>query len=85
MKTERDDPTIGLLLCETKNEEIVELSFRGVQKPIGISTYTVTREFPKELEEEIPSIEDFKGVVKKLRRELEAVRTAEMSEMGEGK
>jgi predicted nuclease of restriction endonuclease-like (RecB) superfamily len=85
MKTDRDDPTIGLLLCETKNEEIVELSFRGVQKPIGVSTYTVTRELPKELEEEIPSIEDFKGVVKKLRKELEAVRTAAMPETGEGK
>jgi predicted nuclease of restriction endonuclease-like (RecB) superfamily len=43
MKTERDDPTIALLLCETRNEAIVELSFKDVQKPIGISTYTVTR------------------------------------------
>ena len=50
MRTERDDPTIGLLLCETKNEAIVELSFKNVQKPIGISTYTVTRELPKALD-----------------------------------
>jgi predicted nuclease of restriction endonuclease-like (RecB) superfamily len=85
MKTDRDDPTIGLLLCETKNEAIVELSFKNVQTPIGISTYTVTRELPKSLEEEIPSIEDLKSVVEKLRTELESTRIAAMSEPGEGK
>ena len=69
MKTDWDDPTIGLLLCETRSEAIVELSFKDVQKPIGVSTYTVTRELPRGLEEEIPSI---KGVVEKLRRELDA-------------
>ncbi len=37
MKTDRDDPTIGLLLCETRSEAIVELSFMDVQKPIGVS------------------------------------------------
>ena len=85
MKTDRDDPTIGLLLCETKNEAIVELSFKNVQTPIGISTYTVTRELPKSLEEEIPSIQDLKGVVDKLRAELESTRSATMAEPGEGK
>ena len=85
MKTDRDDPTIGLLLCETKNEAIVELSFKSFQKPIGVSTYTVTRELPKGLEEEIPSIEDFKRVVEKLRKELDAARDTEMSDPGEGK
>ena len=85
MKTDRDDPAIGLLLCETKNEAIVELSFKNVQKPIGVSTYTVTRELPKSLEEEIPSMEDLKGVVEKLRKELDAARRAEMPSQGEGK
>ena len=85
MKTDRDDPTIGLLLCETKNEAIVELSFKNVQKPIGVSTYTVTRELPKSLEEEIPSMEDLRGVVEKLRKELDAARLAEMPHSGEGK
>ena len=85
MKTDRDDPTIGLLLCETRNESIVELSFKDVQKPIGVSTYTVTRELPKSLAEEIPSIDDLKEVVSKLRKELDAARSAEMSEPGEEK
>ena len=84
MKTERDDPTIGLLLCESRNEAIVELSFKNIHKPIGISTYTATRELPEGFAEEIPSIEDLKGVVEKLRKELDAARSAEMTETGEG-
>jgi predicted nuclease of restriction endonuclease-like (RecB) superfamily len=83
LKTDRDDPTIGLLLCETKNEAIVELSFKNVQKPMGVSTYTVTRELPKGLEEEIPSMEDFKGVVEKLRQELNVARSSAMSDAAE--
>ena len=57
----------------------------NVQTPIGISTYTVTRELPKSLEEEIPSIEDLKSVVERLRTELESARSVAMSEPGEGK
>jgi hypothetical protein len=73
MKTERDDPTIGLLLCESHDGAVVEFSFKDVQKTICVSTYTVTREMPKSLEQEVPSIEDLKGVVEKLREELAAV------------
>ena len=85
MKTDRDDPTIGLLLCESQDEAVVEYSFKNLQSPIGVSTYTVTRELPTALEEEVPSVQDLKGVVEKLRAELEAARKAELSDPGEGK
>lgn len=83
MKTDRDDPTIGLLLCESHNEAIVEFSIKNFQKPIGVATYTVTRELPKELEKEVPSVEDLKGVVEKLRLELAAARKDQPSEQRE--
>jgi len=76
MRTERDDATIGLLLCESHDGAVVEFSFKDVQKPIGVSTYTVTRELPKVLEQEVPSIEDLKRVIEKLRGELEAARNS---------
>jgi hypothetical protein len=85
MKTDRDDPTIGLLLCESHGGAVVEFSFKDIQKPIGVSTYTVIRELPKALEQEVPSIQDLKGVVEKLRAELEAVRKAEFADPGKGK
>jgi len=83
MKTDRDDPTIGLLLCESHNEAIVEFSIKNFQKPIGVATYTVTRELPKELEKEVPSVEDLKGVIEKLRLELAAVRKNQPSDQEE--
>jgi hypothetical protein len=85
MKTDRDDPSIGLLLCESHDGAVVEFSFKDIQKPIGVSTYTVTREMPRALEQEVPSIEDLKGVVEKLRVELAAVRKAAKAESEEKK
>ena len=81
LRTERDDPTIGLLLCESHNGPVVEYAFKDIQKPIGVSTYRVTRELPAVLQSEVPSIEDLESVVEKLRSELQEVRaTQEKSE-----
>jgi predicted nuclease of restriction endonuclease-like (RecB) superfamily len=77
LRTERDDPTIGLLLCESHNGPVVEYAFKDIQKPIGVSTYRVTRELPAVLQSEVPSIEDLESVVEKLRSELREVRAAQ--------
>lgn len=70
LRTGLDSPTLGLLLCESRGESIVEYALRDVAKPIGVSTYRVTRQLPEPLRDEIPSIEDLQGVVEKLRLEL---------------
>ena len=70
LRTGPDGPTIGLLLCESHNNPIAEYALRDIAKPIGVSTYRVTRELPEPLRDEIPSIEDLQGVVEKLRDEL---------------
>jgi predicted nuclease of restriction endonuclease-like (RecB) superfamily len=67
VRTGSDAPTLGLLLCESRSGAIVEYALRDVAKPIGISTYRITRELPEPLRDEIPSIEDLKQVVKRLR------------------
>ncbi|MGB8478042.1 MAG: PDDEXK nuclease domain-containing protein [Acidobacteriaceae bacterium] len=69
LRTSLDSPTLGLLLCESRGESIVEYALRDVAKPIGVSTYRVTRQLPEPLRDEIPSIEDLQGVVEKLRLE----------------
>jgi predicted nuclease of restriction endonuclease-like (RecB) superfamily len=70
LRTAPDAPTLGLLLCESRGESVVEYSLRDVAKPIGVSTYRVTRQLPEPLRDEIPSIEDLQGVVEKLRGDL---------------
>lgn len=84
-RTERDDPTIGLLLlCESRKGAVVEYAFKDTEKPIGVATYRVTRELPEPLKAEVPSIEDLEGVVEKLRSEFDAVRDAQERSNGEG-
>jgi predicted nuclease of restriction endonuclease-like (RecB) superfamily len=55
LKTERDDPTIGLILCRTKNGVIVEYTLRDATRPIGVAEY---RSLPPALAKELPSVEE---------------------------
>lgn len=57
LKHASDTPTIGLILCQTQNAVIAEYALRGVDKPIGVSTFELTRALPAELESSLPSIE----------------------------
>jgi hypothetical protein len=73
-RTEPDAPTIGLLLCESHRGPIVEYTLRSIEKPIGVSSYRVTRELPQPIREEVPTVEDLQAVVTKLRDEMESLR-----------
>ena len=58
LKKEQDNPSIGLLLCKSKNDLVAEYSLKDMSKPIGVSSYRVTSDLPKELEHQFPSLED---------------------------
>jgi hypothetical protein len=58
MKTELDNPTIGLLLCKNKRGMIAEYSLRDIEKPIGVSEYKLFKNLPEEYEHFLPSVED---------------------------
>lgn len=58
MKQPQDSPTIGLLLCKSKNNLVAEYSLKDVSKPIGVSEYRITSSLPAELEKQLPSVED---------------------------
>ncbi len=57
MRTEGDNPTIGLLLCKSKSEIIAEYALRGTTQPIGIAQYDLNNAIPSELEPNLPTIE----------------------------
>jgi hypothetical protein len=58
-----DKPTIGLLLCRSKNRLVVEYALRDFQKPIGVAQWEtqITRSLPKELASSLPSIEQIEA------------------------
>lgn len=58
LKKEQDNPSIGLLLCKSKNDLVAEYSLKDMSKPIGVSEYQITSDLPIELEKQLPSVED---------------------------
>ena len=65
LKKDTDNPSIGLLLCKSKNNLVAEYSLRDMSKPIGISEYKITNNLPEELEKQLPSVEDIQKRIKK--------------------
>jgi predicted nuclease of restriction endonuclease-like (RecB) superfamily len=61
LKTDHDNPTIGILICKSKNDTVVEYALRDVHKPIGVSEYTITQHLPDELKSSLPSIEEIEA------------------------
>ncbi len=64
LKTERDNPSIGLLLCKNKNNLVAEYALKDMSKPIGVSEYKITSNLPEELMNQLPSIEDIQNRIK---------------------
>lgn len=64
LKKPEDAPSIGLLLCKSKNDLVAEYSLKDMSKPMGVSEYRVTSSLPAELEKELPSVEDLQKRIK---------------------
>jgi len=61
LKHPDDQPTIGLILCQTKDRILAEYALRDMHKPIGISEYELTRALPENLKSSLPSIEEIEA------------------------
>ena len=57
VKAEQDAPTIGLLLCKSKNEGVAEYALGDKTQPMGVAEYKLLESLPKELQTNLPSIE----------------------------
>jgi predicted nuclease of restriction endonuclease-like (RecB) superfamily len=57
MRQDGDAPTIGLLLCKSKDRLVAEYALSDIQKPMGLSTYTLSHTLPEVLRGKLPSIE----------------------------
>ncbi len=57
VKSEHDKPTIGLLLCKSKNKVVAEYALGDKTQPMGIAEYKLLESLPEELQSNLPSIE----------------------------
>jgi predicted nuclease of restriction endonuclease-like (RecB) superfamily len=64
IKNEHDNPTIGLLLCRSKNKVVAEYALRDNAQPLGIAEYKLLESLPEPLQTNLPTIEQ-------IERELE--------------
>lgn len=58
VKAPQDGPTIGLLLCKSKNKVVAEYALRDKAQPIGVAEYQLIESLPEELKTSLPSIEE---------------------------
>lgn len=54
----QDNPTIGILLCESRSKIVAEYALKQISAPIGVSEYTLSKALPRELKSSLPSIEE---------------------------
>jgi len=55
IKLEDENPSIGIIVCKTKNRTVVEYALKTASKPIGVADYSLSKTLPKELKGLLPS------------------------------
>ncbi len=58
VKDKTDNPSIGLLLCKTKDKFTAEYALKDINKPIGVSEYKLLEDIPEYLQSQLPKAED---------------------------
>jgi YhcG PDDEXK nuclease domain len=64
VKHETDNPTIGLILCKSKNKITAEYALADIRKPVGIPTYQFTTSLPDALRDQLPAVEELEAGLK---------------------
>lgn len=62
-KEGRDNPTIGILICKSKNNTLAQYALEGTTQPIAISEYDLQRLYPEKVEGTIPTIAEIENAI----------------------
>jgi predicted nuclease of restriction endonuclease-like (RecB) superfamily len=61
LRHETDNPSIGLIICKSKDRLLAEYALRDMGKPIGVSSYQLTRSLPRDIRSSLPTIEQIES------------------------
>ena len=66
-----DKPTIGLLLCRSKDKVVVEYALRNLRSPMGVAEWetAIVEDLPQELQASLPTVEEIEAEIDNLREE----------------
>ncbi|MEA2034928.1 MAG: PDDEXK nuclease domain-containing protein [Euryarchaeota archaeon] len=66
LKTDRDEPTVGILLCKSHDDLVVEYALSDIRKPIGVSEYELFSSLPDDLKDSFPTVEQLEEELRSL-------------------
>ena len=58
IKSDFDNPSIGIILCREKDKISVEYALKDINKPIGVSSYEISKYMPKDILDKLPTEEE---------------------------
>lgn len=61
LRSESDQPTIGLLICKTKDNVLAQYVLEGSSQPLGISEYELSETLPESFRSSLPTIEEIES------------------------
>lgn len=64
VKLQNENPSIGIIICKSKDKTFVEYALKRSNVPIGVATYQLSNSLPEDMKEMLPNPED---IVKRLR------------------
>ena len=64
LRREGDNPTVGLLICKSKDNVLARYALEGYSQPLGISEYELSKIYPAEFKSTLPSIEEIERELK---------------------
>lgn len=70
IKKEHENPSIGIIICKSKNRTIVEFALQDIQKPIGIATYSLVEKLPINIQQFFPTNNEFIDRVESISKQI---------------
>lgn len=64
LKKDMDNPTLGLLICKSKDNVLAQYALESSSQPIGVSEYELSQLYPVDFKSTLPSIEDIENELK---------------------
>jgi hypothetical protein len=63
VKLPHENPSIGIILCKSQSNKIVEFAFRDTSKPMGVATYQFVTQLPEQYRDILPDAETLKKLL----------------------
>jgi len=77
LRHEGDNPSIGMILCRTKDNVFVEYALRNFNRPIGVAEYetNLVEKLPKELKASLPTVKEIEA---ELEQDIQAAKSSQV-------